>query len=74
MADGSPAHTIHPIISIALVPSFPGLRHFPQGCGFKQWTGDDLKALMKVSTTCYEWTTRETRLESGWCDRGGSWF
>ncbi|OCH89900.1 hypothetical protein OBBRIDRAFT_731772 [Obba rivulosa] len=33
---------------IALVPSFPGLRRFPQGRGFKQWTGDDSKALMKV--------------------------
>ncbi|KAG2092296.1 uncharacterized protein F5147DRAFT_748031 [Suillus discolor] len=33
---------------IAVVPSFPGLRHFPQGQRFKQWTGDDSKALMKV--------------------------
>ncbi|PSR75740.1 hypothetical protein PHLCEN_2v8924, partial [Hermanssonia centrifuga] len=33
---------------IAAVPSFPGLRRFPEGCGFKQWTGDDSKALMKV--------------------------
>ncbi|EGO23499.1 hypothetical protein SERLADRAFT_449880 [Serpula lacrymans var. lacrymans S7.9] len=33
---------------IAAVPSFPGLRRFPQGRGFKQWTGDDSKALMKV--------------------------
>ncbi|KAF8997257.1 hypothetical protein BDQ17DRAFT_1391906 [Cyathus striatus] len=33
---------------IAAVPLFPGLRHFPQGCGFKQWTGGDSKALMKV--------------------------
>ena len=33
---------------IAAVPNFPGLRRFPQGRGFKQWTGDDLKALMKV--------------------------
>ena len=33
---------------IRLVPSFPGLRRFPQGRGFKQWTGDDSKALMKV--------------------------
>ncbi|KAF8256651.1 hypothetical protein EI94DRAFT_1774955 [Lactarius quietus] len=33
---------------IALAPSFPGLRRFPQGCSFKQWTGDDSKALMKV--------------------------
>ncbi|KAF8986113.1 hypothetical protein BDQ17DRAFT_1493098 [Cyathus striatus] len=33
---------------IAVVPLFPGLRHFPKGRGFKQWTGDDSKALMKV--------------------------
>ncbi|KAI0083393.1 hypothetical protein BDY19DRAFT_978759 [Irpex rosettiformis] len=33
---------------IAAVPNFPGLRRFPQGRGFKQWTGDDSKALMKV--------------------------
>ena len=24
------------------------LQYFPKGCGFKQWTGDDSKALMKV--------------------------
>ncbi|KAH9046933.1 hypothetical protein EDB84DRAFT_1586692 [Lactarius hengduanensis] len=34
--------------AIALAPPFPGLRRFPQGRGFKQWTGDDSKALMKV--------------------------
>ncbi|CDO71501.1 hypothetical protein BN946_scf184909.g95 [Trametes cinnabarina] len=33
---------------IAAAPSFPGLRRFPEGRGFKQWTGDDSKALMKV--------------------------
>ncbi|KAL0957430.1 hypothetical protein HGRIS_001227 [Hohenbuehelia grisea] len=33
---------------ITAAPSFPGLRRFPQGRGFKQWTGDDSKALMKV--------------------------
>ncbi|KAI0629758.1 hypothetical protein C8Q77DRAFT_1280491 [Trametes polyzona] len=33
---------------LALVPPFPGLRHFKQGRDFKQWTGDDSKALMKV--------------------------
>ncbi|KAJ7885314.1 hypothetical protein B0H14DRAFT_2338731 [Mycena olivaceomarginata] len=33
---------------IAAVPRFPGLRRFPEGRGFKQWTGDDSKALMKV--------------------------
>ncbi|KAG1788518.1 hypothetical protein EV424DRAFT_1476518 [Suillus variegatus] len=33
---------------IAAVAPFAGLRRFPQGRGFKQWTGDDSKALMKV--------------------------
>ena len=33
---------------IAVVPPFPGLRRFPDGRNFKQWTGDDSKALMKV--------------------------
>ncbi|KAG2107312.1 uncharacterized protein F5147DRAFT_746079 [Suillus discolor] len=33
---------------IAAVSSFAGLRRFPEGHGFKQWTGDDSKALMKV--------------------------
>ncbi|KAK0435379.1 hypothetical protein EV421DRAFT_2011156 [Armillaria borealis] len=33
---------------IAATPAFPGLRRFPQGRRFKQWTGDDSKALMKV--------------------------
>ncbi|KAM6502974.1 hypothetical protein JOM56_002951 [Amanita muscaria] len=33
---------------MAAVPLFPGLRRFPQGRGFKQWTGNDSKALMKV--------------------------
>ncbi|KAF8872810.1 hypothetical protein BD779DRAFT_1613747 [Infundibulicybe gibba] len=33
---------------IMAAPSFPGLRRFPEGRGFKQWTGDDSKALMKV--------------------------
>ncbi|KIM74365.1 hypothetical protein PILCRDRAFT_80156, partial [Piloderma croceum F 1598] len=33
---------------IALAPSFAGLRRFPEGRRFKQWTGDDSKALMKV--------------------------
>jgi hypothetical protein len=34
--------------SIAAAILFAGLRRFPEGCGFKQWTGDDSKALMKV--------------------------
>ncbi|KIJ13945.1 hypothetical protein PAXINDRAFT_13269 [Paxillus involutus ATCC 200175] len=33
---------------IAAAPSFSGLRHFAEGRGFSQWTGDDSKALMKV--------------------------
>ncbi|KAH9960362.1 hypothetical protein BGW80DRAFT_1438862 [Lactifluus volemus] len=33
---------------ISAVPPFPGLRRFPDGRDFKQWTGDDSKALMKV--------------------------
>jgi hypothetical protein len=39
---------LYDIISIAAAPPFPGLRRFHQGQGFKQWTGDDSKALMKV--------------------------
>jgi hypothetical protein len=35
--------------SIAAVPLFSNLRRFPEGRGFKQWTGDDSKALMKAS-------------------------
>jgi hypothetical protein len=38
--------------SIAAVPPFPGLRRFPHGRRFKQWTGDDSKALMKVWFQC----------------------
>ncbi|KDQ50958.1 hypothetical protein JAAARDRAFT_141102, partial [Jaapia argillacea MUCL 33604] len=33
---------------IAAVPLFPNLRQFPEGRRFKQWTGDNSKALMKV--------------------------
>ncbi|OJA15179.1 hypothetical protein AZE42_13466 [Rhizopogon vesiculosus] len=33
---------------ISIAAPFAGLRRFPQGRGFKQWTGDDSKALMKV--------------------------
>ena len=35
-------------LSIACAPHFPGLRRFHDGRNFKQWTGDDSKALMKV--------------------------
>ncbi|KAH9848078.1 hypothetical protein C2E23DRAFT_940922 [Lenzites betulinus] len=37
---------------LAAVPSFPGLRRFPQGRNFKQWTGNDSKALMKACSAC----------------------
>ncbi|KAI0348891.1 hypothetical protein OH77DRAFT_1543269, partial [Trametes cingulata] len=33
---------------IAATPPFTGLRRFPEGHRFKQWTGDDSKALLKV--------------------------
>ncbi|KLO09541.1 hypothetical protein SCHPADRAFT_833873, partial [Schizopora paradoxa] len=33
---------------LAAVPPFSCLRRFAEGRGFKQWTGDDSKALMKV--------------------------
>ncbi|KAH9947072.1 hypothetical protein B0H21DRAFT_778807 [Amylocystis lapponica] len=36
---------------IAAVPAFPGLCRFPEGRNFKQWTGNNLKALMKVCLT-----------------------
>ncbi|KAF8547627.1 hypothetical protein OG21DRAFT_1527023 [Imleria badia] len=39
---------------IATVAPFTGLRRFPQGRGFKQWTGDDSKALMKVYIAAIE--------------------
>lgn len=35
---------------ILLAPPFTGLRRFPIGRNFKQWTGNDSKALMKVRT------------------------
>ncbi|KAJ7750937.1 hypothetical protein DFH07DRAFT_869023 [Mycena maculata] len=33
---------------ISVTPPFPGLRHFHTGRGYKQWTGNDSKGLMKV--------------------------
>ncbi|KAG1845610.1 hypothetical protein C8R48DRAFT_750725 [Suillus tomentosus] len=39
---------------IASVAPFAGLRRFLQGRGFKQWTGDDSKALMKVYIAAIE--------------------
>ncbi|KAG1793319.1 uncharacterized protein HD556DRAFT_1432311 [Suillus plorans] len=41
-------HLVDWVVKIAAVASFSGLRRFPEGCGFKQWTGDDSKVLMKV--------------------------
>ncbi|KAJ7440651.1 hypothetical protein B0H11DRAFT_2292790 [Mycena galericulata] len=38
---------------IAATPAFPCLRRFKQGRRFKQWTGDDSKALMKASGLVY---------------------
>ena len=35
-------------LRISVVPPFPGLQWFPDGCDFTQWTGNDSKALMKV--------------------------
>jgi hypothetical protein len=40
-------------LSIAIAPPFSGLHRFPEGRGFKQWTGDDSKALMKVRKLPY---------------------
>ena len=36
------------LYSISAVPPFPGLRRFPDGRDYSQWTGDDSKALMKA--------------------------
>jgi hypothetical protein len=39
---------ISQLLRIAAAAPFAGLRRFNEGRGFKQWTGDDSKALMKV--------------------------
>ncbi|KAI0311166.1 hypothetical protein OF83DRAFT_1069266, partial [Amylostereum chailletii] len=39
---------------ISLAPAFLGIRRFHQGRNFKQWTGDDSKALMKVYVNAIE--------------------
>ncbi|KAJ7911399.1 hypothetical protein B0H13DRAFT_1614643, partial [Mycena leptocephala] len=36
------------LFKIAVTTPFPGLRHFHKGRGYKQWTGNDSKGLMKV--------------------------
>lgn len=38
---------------IAAAPPFPGLRRFPEGRNFAQWTGNDSKVLMKVRNELY---------------------
>ena len=52
---------------IAVAPPFAGLRCFPEGHGFNQWTGDDSKALMKVSAMLpkdYVWSQLNLGLSS----------
>jgi Plavaka transposase len=46
-------HTNLILPSLAAAPAFSGLRNFKDGRRFKQWTGDDSKALMKVSGITY---------------------
>ncbi|KAG1753704.1 uncharacterized protein EDB91DRAFT_1242677 [Suillus paluster] len=48
---------------IAAVPAFAGLQCFPQGRGFKQWMGDDSKALMKVYLSTIEGIITEKTLK-----------
>ena len=43
---------------ISAVPPFPGLRCFADGHDFKQWTGDDSKALTKVRAQCLSYWIR----------------
>ncbi|KAH7886492.1 hypothetical protein F5I97DRAFT_1936213 [Phlebopus sp. FC_14] len=39
----------HYLKQVYIVAPFTGLQHFSQGHGFKQWTSDNLKALMKIT-------------------------
>lgn len=55
---------------IAIVPPFAGLRCFPQGRDFKQWTGNDSKALMKV-WPLYFWVEQDLQTYLG--IPAGSW-
>ena len=43
-----PCQYLYILSRLAATPTFSELRKFKQGCRFKQWTGDDSKALMKV--------------------------
>ncbi len=71
------------LVRIAVVPLFSGLRRFPQGRHFKQWTGDDSKALMKVRSVpnlmctlrakwCFMSTTGIPACHRGLCTRGNN--
>jgi hypothetical protein len=58
---------------ISAVPPFPGLRRFADGRDFKQWTGDDSKALMKVCARDYrigsDWIGHTNHIIQGICCR-----
>lgn len=51
--------------SIASAPPFPGLRRFPEGRNFVQWTGNDSRALMKVRYNFYISTLRSLTSTQG---------
>ncbi|KAH9023609.1 hypothetical protein EDB85DRAFT_2075297 [Lactarius pseudohatsudake] len=53
---------------IALTPPFPGLRCFKHGRRFKQWTGDDSKALMKCLSAFLDFCYIVRRSEIGESD------
>ena len=55
---------------ISLVPPFAGLHCFPQGRQFVQWTGDDLKVLMKV---CWWSTDVKIQLPLNWSKQWFCW-
>ena len=50
---------------IAAVPSFPRLHHFHEGRGFKQWTGNNSKGLMKVCSHIFPNNTTILTLPEG---------
>ncbi|KAJ7862244.1 hypothetical protein B0H14DRAFT_2246172, partial [Mycena olivaceomarginata] len=43
------------VFKISAIPEFPGLRRFPDGRNFSQWTGDDSKSLRKVCLSIFTW-------------------
>jgi hypothetical protein len=50
--------------SVSAVPIFPGLQWFPDGQDFTQLTGDDSKALMKVSVVIVVIFQSNTHIQS----------